>query len=381
MSPTHTRRHLRDLTRAQLLQEHRPDRFRMHDLVRLYAAECARADETLDARLEAMRRLTDFYLHTAYAGDRLLYPQRPPITLDPPAAGCRPYAPREHTAAMDWFDTNHACILAIHRLAVQERQDAIVWQLAWSLTIFQWRRGQLQHHLTVWQAGLAAAERLGNRTAQAEAHRLVGHAYGQAGRHPEALDHLQRALALSEDVVDTFGTAHAHLLLAWITDALGGPQKALTHAKNALRLARILNDPVWVAIALEAIGWYHARLGNFDQAQSFCEESLVLHRECHHPEGEAAALQTLGYIAFHTGQSIKAQRFYLDALALRRDQGDTYSEATILERLGEAYEAYDQHDDAGRAWQHALRLYQSQLRMRKAMALEGKLGSLYSRTT
>ncbi|WIY00814.1 hypothetical protein QRX60_43300 [Amycolatopsis mongoliensis] len=50
---------------ACLAQEHHPRRYRMHDLVRLHAAELAHRDlSEEDREAAALRRLIDFHLHT-----------------------------------------------------------------------------------------------------------------------------------------------------------------------------------------------------------------------------------------------------------------------------------------------------------------------------
>lgn len=60
------RRLLAELTRANLLEQHAPGRFRFHDLLRAYAAECATHDETNEQRHAALQRLLDHYTRTSY---------------------------------------------------------------------------------------------------------------------------------------------------------------------------------------------------------------------------------------------------------------------------------------------------------------------------
>ena len=59
------RRCLDELTRAHMLTEQPPGRFRCHDLLRTYAAEQAAAC-TDDDRCQALSRVMDHYLHTGY---------------------------------------------------------------------------------------------------------------------------------------------------------------------------------------------------------------------------------------------------------------------------------------------------------------------------
>ena len=71
LSPAGARNALSVLEEASLL-ERRPDgRYAMHDLIRAYAATIAH-DLPDDVRETAVTRVMDFYLHTAFAADRLL---------------------------------------------------------------------------------------------------------------------------------------------------------------------------------------------------------------------------------------------------------------------------------------------------------------------
>src|SRR6201999_3030448 len=206
-----------DLEKLHLVQQHTPARYRMHDLVQLYAVERVRRDQSQSSITAALRRLIDFYVYTAHTGNQLLESQRPPLQLGRPAPGCVPHPLKDLPTALAWFDTGHPCLLAIQQLAVDHDWHARVWQLAWSLDTFYFRRGHLQHHPPAWRAGLAAAQRLDDPSIQIRAHRRLGRAYARTGRHPEALHHLRQALALAKQIGDVADQAHTHraLALAW----------------------------------------------------------------------------------------------------------------------------------------------------------------------
>jgi len=59
------RKVLGELETMSLVQQYQPGRYRMHDLVRLYAAEQAERDLSPHIQSAALRRLTDYYLRTA----------------------------------------------------------------------------------------------------------------------------------------------------------------------------------------------------------------------------------------------------------------------------------------------------------------------------
>jgi len=348
----------------------------MHDLVRLYAVERANHNYRRDNREAALRRLIDFYLHTAHAGNQLLTPHSQPINLSQPDPGCAPHPLEDETAALAWFDTEYSCLLAAQNLAVNQGWHVRVWQLAWALHTFHMRRGHLQNHVTTWRTGLKAAQGLDDPTMEIRAHRRLGRAYARAGKHIEALDHLRQALTLAEQVYDVSGQAHTQRALAWAWEHQGDDQQALTHATHALRLFKTLDNSVWEAQALNTLGWYQARLGNYQYARISCEHALTLHRQQHHRDGEAEALDYLGYIAQHTGQYIQAIGYYHHALTLQRNLGNIYQEATTLTRLGEAHAALDQYDDARNAWQQALDLYRAQHRTTDTYRVQQQLAAL-----
>jgi hypothetical protein len=77
-----TRRLLRTLTGGHLLEETGWDRYQFHDLVRVYAAERALADEPEQQQAAAIRRLLAWYLHMADAFERIFNPGHADLPLD-----------------------------------------------------------------------------------------------------------------------------------------------------------------------------------------------------------------------------------------------------------------------------------------------------------
>ena len=135
VGPGAARAALGELHRAHLVDEDPPGRYRMHDLVRLYAAERAaeRAAEEAEPQPAALRRLVDFYLHSALAAAAVIDADRPPIEIGDPPPGLAPPAFSDRAAAMGWFDLERAHLLAAQRLAADHGWDAAVWGLAWAL--------------------------------------------------------------------------------------------------------------------------------------------------------------------------------------------------------------------------------------------------------
>ncbi|WP_433269194.1 BTAD domain-containing putative transcriptional regulator [Actinosynnema sp. CS-041913] len=362
LPPARARVVLRDLETAHLVQQHVLGRYRMHDLVRLYAAEVAPADDG------PLRRFVGYFAATAHAGDMLIEPHRPPV--DAPAGEVVPLA--DASAAMSWFDGEYEALLAAQRQAVGRGCHDLVWVMAWTLTNYHLRRGHAAEDLAVWRAALAAAEALGDRSKQVAAHRYVGMALTEFGVHEEGRHHLGRALELVED---DYGKAGAHRAMAWALERQGDLAGALAHADAQLVLFRGLGIPVRVAEALNDVGYRAAKLGDYARAEACCAEALALNKELGHREGEAATSDSLGFIAHHHGRDTDAVRHYHHTLDLYRELDNSYEEASVLRHLGDVHAALGDGEQARTCWRQALTLFEAQGRVEDIEAATALLRS------
>jgi DNA-binding SARP family transcriptional activator/tetratricopeptide (TPR) repeat protein len=370
------RRVLRELEHACLLQQHEPSRYRMHDLIRLHAAERAEQGHTRAERHAAQRRLVDFYTHSACNADHLINVHRRPLHLDPPAPGTRPCAPRDDPAAMAWLEAEYPNLVAAQQAAIAADRPSTVWQLAWALDTFNYRRGRNHDSLALWQAAARASARLDPVTA-ARTHQFLGQAYASLGRHQEAVESLSAALADADaGQCETADDARVHRLLAWVWEQRGDDRQALRHATCCLEFYRTYGEPFLEADALNAVGWYAARLGDYATARTRCHAALDQHRRHNSTQGEAITLDSLGYIEHHTGHHHQAIRRYQQAIDLYRALGNTYHRANTLEHLGHPNVALGQHQQARAAWQEALELFRAQHRDTDAARLLTQLAAL-----
>lgn len=367
---------LRGLADASLITQAPGGRYAMHDLVRSYAATTAYRDLSEQARQAALRRVLDFYTHTAYTAVRVLEPHHPPVSVAPPTPAVHSQPLPAVAAALAWFDTEYLCILAAQHTAITQHRYQAVWHLAWALSTFLTRRGHLDERLAVWQAGLIAAEHLHDPTAHAQTHRNLGTTYARLGRHDEAIRHAHQSLALAAHHHDHTNQAHAHHGLAWTWGLRGDDRRALEHATRALALFRTLGSAVWEAHMLNEVGWYAARLGNHDLAREHCRAALTLYRRHPEPSREALTWDSLGYIDHHTGHHAQAVVHYQRALKLFRDLGSPLHVASCLDSVGHPYTALGQHDQARVVWQEALALYRAQHRDDDADRVQRQLDAL-----
>ncbi|MFD0200884.1 MULTISPECIES: AfsR/SARP family transcriptional regulator [Saccharothrix] len=359
LTTARTHKVLRALEDASLLDRHPQGRYAMHDLVRAYAATLAQ-DLPEEPRDAALGRVVDFYLHTVHAADRLLNVHRRPIRLDPPAPGVEPHPLPDMPAALAWLDAEHAHLLAAQRTAAAHRRHQAVWQLAWTLTSFHFRRAHRRDNLTVWRAALDAVTHLADPITHMRVHRRLGAAYANTGRHEEAVGHLEQALALAERHHDRTEQAHTRNALAAAWERRGDHRQALEHGLLSLRLYRDLGLTVREARALNYVGWYFAHVGEHDTGRRYCQAALVVYRRLDDPEGEGGTLDSLGYIDHHTGHHERAIQHYHEALTIFRALGHTYAVANALDNMGHPHLALGRHHQARAAWQEALQWYRAQ---------------------
>ena len=346
---------LRRLDDAYLVQEHVPGRFRMHDLIRLFAAEQSTEDEPL-------RRLVEFLLRTAYAGERQLQPYRQPIDVDPLPVG----------DATTWFDAEHPCLLAAQELAASRGWQREVWQLAWALDTYHRRRGYLRDQVVVWTAALDTEDEV----VRARAHRVLGSTYTYLGEPAKAGEHLRQALTLAEQQGDVAGQAETQRCLAWSWVWQGDDRRALEHATTALELCRAHDHPLEGAPELNMVGWLQARLGHHEEARQHCAAALALHRDHHNREGEAEALGSLGFLDHQVGDHDQALAHYRQALAVCGELNHTRGRAELLCRMGEVLTDANRLDEARECLRESLELFRSQHNVGEIGRIQGLLAAL-----
>ena len=353
-SPSQARQQLGELIYANLITEHSPGRYAMHDLFRAYAIEQATATDDDQARAAAVGRALDHYLHTAHAAAVLMQPHRNPPTLGPAQPGVTPERLADHRQALAWFESEHHVLLAAAALAADTGLDVQAWQLPWAMASYLDWRGHWREWIAVQRTALAAATHLGDTTAQAAAHRGVAAASARLGDHNQARAHLTECLSLYRQLGDRAGEARVHQDLVWGDEEQGRHADALGHAEQALALFRALADRAGQANTLNSVGWCHAMLGNHQQARTFCQQALGLFCELGNRYGEAHTWASLGYVEHQLGQLTEADDCYHHALSMFLDLGDRFYQAAILRHLGDTHHAARDQDKAQDAWRRAL---------------------------
>jgi DNA-binding SARP family transcriptional activator/tetratricopeptide (TPR) repeat protein len=305
-----------ELSAAHMLSEDRPGRYRMHDLVRFFAVEQARAEEPGQAARAALIRLFSHYLSTADAAMTVVAPQTARLPL-PDALPESTVTFADAADALSWLKTEHPNLVAAIQHAIGHGLPEFCWQLADVVRGYFW----ISRHFDDWQAssqiGLAAAGTQQNVGGQAAMHLSLGIADRTVNRLAEAIEHFETAGALARQAGWLEGEASAVNSLGIVHATRGDMHAALAGFSAALQVNRQLNRAATVAMNLGNIVVLRIWLGEVRQAIVECREALELHRQTGNRAGEALMHNNLAVALQGNGQFAAASEHLRRALALR----------------------------------------------------------------
>jgi tetratricopeptide (TPR) repeat protein len=316
---------LEDLVDAHLVQQPSPDRYRLHDLLRQYARETAVTTDPAPDRDAAIRRLLDYYVHTAAIAAGHLSTQVWPIepVAEPP--GPIPLI-NDSAAALAWFDLEVANLTAAVHYAGAARHDRSACDLCQLMFGYLQARGWPRDHIKLVRIGLAAASRLGDDVARIRLHRTAGILRVHAGDRAGGRSELEGALRLAR----TTGDAHAEVVLlhnlGFIDFAASDYAAALPAYEQAAALRRRYGPAGGNAMPIAVLGFVMAMLGRAEEADMFSREALALsgqgdeypQTQCHH---------TLGILALRAERLTEAEDHFTRMLDLARETGHRGFEA------------------------------------------------------
>jgi tetratricopeptide (TPR) repeat protein len=276
------------LVGAHLLEQTRDQRYQFHDLLRAYAADQARREESPDEQRAALTRLAAWYLHSALAALRAADSFNPPQLGPLPDSVIAPMQFDNYDAALTWHRAEQANLLAVVQAVSAAGLDQLAWQLPAALHGLNVAHNPLDDWTQMAKLGADAARRLGDRRAQALLHESLGIAHTAAGRLEQAADEHRTALALRRELADQSGTAVSTHNLGLVQLQRRELDQALASFEQTLAFSRQPGNEAWRAPALCCLAYVHAEAGNLEPAAQLVEQSLTelaLGRppECGHP--------------------------------------------------------------------------------------------------
>jgi tetratricopeptide (TPR) repeat protein len=346
------------LAGVHLVERTGRDRYRLHDLLRLYAAERA-GDEPPEERAEAVDRVLTWYLRSAHAADEALGPrERHRLPLGPCPAECVPMAFTGHEDAMAWCEAERAnLVAAVHQAARADPPHATAWQLPNVLWWFFYLRKHSTDWITTTRRGLGAAQRLGDRDAESRSWNALGSAHGDLRRFDDALDCYRRALDLRAEIDDR--SCRGIILHNLGITCLEAERfdEALAHLRRALHLRREIGDRYGEGSTLSALGDAHRHLDELTAATLCLHRALDIRREIGNTYGQASTLHNLGDTYLAAGRYDRAFGYLHRALELCVELDNPHGTATVLFSLGRGQVLAGQPDRARHSLVRALTIF------------------------
>ena len=319
-------RHLTALSRAGLIDHVRGSRYRLHDVVRVFAEARLLDEEEPSERTAAQERLIVNYAELADSVIRLVDGK-----TSTRADQFGPHGFTSLDAALRWLDDESSFITAALRQAEGVDQAAVL-NLLGALCDYCLLRGDLYRLGEISELTQAVDQGL-----------LVRSVQWRTGIAARQLGELDKARTTLTSVVDLYFEAHHDAGAARALCSLGitlHHQGNLTEAAAKLQEAMDLQsspglaaDRAWTMHALAAV---ERDRGHVAGALDLLTEALVLHREGESVHGEAWAHFQLGQLSLRMGDVPRAERELREALDLYGRTRDARGEAWALTQLARA---------------------------------------------
>ncbi|WP_125676018.1 tetratricopeptide repeat protein [Amycolatopsis sp. WAC 04182] len=408
------RRSLDILVAAHLIEHPADlDRYRVHDLLHLYAASLAARLPDVDL---ARRKMFEFYLRVVIDAYRLQFPHKELLNLPPMVRAAPTPGFRNVAEARQWVLRERASIMAISAASegVLNGISYLLPAMASEFFILQGRYPDAIEGLTIAVRAATAQGDTGSLASclndLAVVHMLSGaddaaeqcllralelvdshgiaiggvtvrlnlaRVHFHAGRAAEAVERYRKVLpsvrALGEPVL----CARAEHRFADALLEMGGhEEEALALYREALRHRRDVGDATELLRAHAALGELLVRLGRLAEASVECAAGQALVEASQDLPTVMKLNTVLAQLRHAEGDARAALRHAHLAVALANRTRHATGRARALSALAAVLCEHGDPEDARELWQEAAELYRGRARLAKANAIEALLAEL-----
>ncbi|GAA3766308.1 BTAD domain-containing putative transcriptional regulator [Plantactinospora mayteni] len=346
---------LDELVEASLLEVTRPPdggepRYRLHDLLRVYAEELAVADDRplptvgTPAGSPARRAGARGRLVAASAALAGTAARRLPRTLTwarlaEPAERVRPARAAERVAAdpLGWFTAELDFLTGLLGLAMECGAERAAIDLAERLAPFCWVHGHWTELQAVQRLARQAAERIGDDRTIARADFVIGLLQLARGDLAGAAERLRDGRDRYERLADRHGLACLLSDEAVLYDYQNRAEDAASTAERAVALFRAEGDPLGALLAAPVLSAAYRGLGRLDEALAVDEAAVAEADELGAAEiVTARCLNALAVTRLLRDEPALAYAAAERAVALLRTVNDRYVLLAALRHLASA---------------------------------------------
>lgn len=326
--------YLRKLYALSLVQAGReagagqPNRYRLHLLLRDYAAQQLGEDTAVQ------QRLIRYFVTFAQAN-------------------------RHNFAALDLEQKN---VLTALQLAEQLGQTAVFVAGVLAFYLFWEAKGLYEVAGDFLRRVETAVAQQNNPALQMQFHHYRGRLAQRQGEYIEAEDQFETALLLARSLGADEELSHLLRALGVLAARRGDYVLADAYYKEGLALAKTLGHGGIVSNFLRGLGVQAYMRGDFARAEAFYEEGLaligMLDEDTPDAKGQGGMLWGLGVLAQEQGDLAGAQDYFEQSLALARQVGQQERVILLLRMLADVAVAQNLPVQATAHWQEALTLGQ-----------------------
>lgn len=352
--------------------------YRFHDLVRAFAKEKAREDESGKDRRAAVERVLGAWLflvdeaNSRMNGGRVSVLRGSSPRWSPP----EPLAARLLADPYAWFETERANLSRSVLRAVDEGMHEQAWELAVGFSDFLSRRGYQDDIARVCDAALASNRRAGN--GRGEASLLEAMAGGLRERYDSESRraHLLSALAGFERYGDVLGAAFTQRQLAFEDFSAGDEGSALRRCEAALAGFREVGDLGGQVRCMSLMGHLRIRRGNREEGRRHLDEALGLARHAGDSRLTAQVLRRVAQAEQVRGNDGLAEQHFRAALDLVEEIDDSTGRGIILRELGSVHRSQGRIDRARSVLEQAREVHRGLAQTEQVTRIDRMLAEL-----
>ncbi|MEV0597497.1 AfsR/SARP family transcriptional regulator [Nonomuraea cavernae] len=314
-------------------------RYRLHDLLRVYAREQAEKEEPVAELAQAVSRVLGSWLWLITQATKRTPPGEVELRSDYTTA--RPVdaslAKRLLADPAAWLESDTpALIAAVDRAATMDLDVAVCdISAAMSCSVFfagsrvaEWRSSH--------DSALAAARRAGNCSGEATLLAALGQTYYELDQFTSSYQCFTQALALFAETGDNRGEAVVLVGIGGACRELSRYQEALDYLTRAADFFRLFGDDTAVGHTSRVAASIHLELGAFHLSRPLLQEALTSYRAVGSKRGEALTLRTISLLHRALGDHSRAESLCAQALSLLRSIGDEHMAAYTQQALAKA---------------------------------------------
>lgn len=345
--PKHARKLLSSLRRAHLLEHGRArNRFRSHDLIRLYAAELAGAEcEPAELNTARERLIAHLTAGTTEAIRKLL-PTKDPAN--------RFTEPRD---AIEWLNLEWPMLINLIEASSElKRHDEVAELIPYVLLFAQLRSG-LADWSRLLDIGMASAQSLGDRRLEALVHQTMSYMHIQQNNPAAAKRSLTSAFEIFNEIEDSYGAMALMIDAAMVARQNGDLDAADEMYRTVLDMYVSMDHWLGTARVLFELGCLAHERKDLSMAETHLLKSAGIAEDHAFAAGVAYAMTQLGIVQNDLEQPEQAVSTFKRAQGNAELTGDVLTQVEILYNLARSHCMLDNLDDAILSLRQAKRLY------------------------